>query len=502
MNPKRLLVLTILSVGIAIGSGFGNRDAGAAATTRIVDDNLACPGATYTSIQAAVNDSSPGDIVKVCAGTYNELVTVDKTLTIQGVQAGVDARTRAVPPISESIVGSGDGAFRIEADNVVIDGFTIQGVNVDQNSDPAALGSAIWMNPDGVNTHGGAQIRNNIIQNNVIGIELDNTGSLQARIERNLIQNNNETGADGGTGIDSNFVGVINAVIDSNKFAGNMNSAIDTFVGGSNITVSNNEFAANRRAIGWSSVTGSNITMNNIHNSTDSSTADVRIFGGVTGLTITCNDITNGAGRGIRMDNGFGTGLNSDVAINTNNIAGNAVAGLVVDSLTYLGVVHAEANWWGSPTGPTIASNPGGTGDKIVDPDGIVMYQPFLTSPASCAPDQCPNDPNKILAGACGCGVPDSPGCTTNRRDCEKFVEQQKKDFDKQQETDKKNFDKEEEAEKKAFDATHPTAAQRKAFEDEEKAERKTFENQQKTAKENFEQQNKANKEQCKSLPK
>jgi hypothetical protein len=61
-------------------------------------------------------------------------------------------------------------------------------------------------------TNGGHQIRNNIIQNNIIGIELDNDGTIQAKVARNLIQNNNQPGPDGGTGIDSNF-GLTNAVI-------------------------------------------------------------------------------------------------------------------------------------------------------------------------------------------------------------------------------------------------------------------------------------------------
>ena len=42
--------------------------------------------------------------------------------------------------------------------------------------------------------------------------------------------------------------------------------------------------------------------------------------------------------------------------------------------------MNAELNWWGSPTGPTIASNPGGTGQSIVDPGGQVDFTPFLTN--------------------------------------------------------------------------------------------------------------------------
>jgi hypothetical protein len=37
-------------------------------------------------------------------------------------------------------------------------------------------------------------------------------------------------------------------------------------------------------------------------------------------------------------------------------------------------------NWWGSHTGPTHSSNPGGTGDHVSD---YVLYAPFLTLPAA-----------------------------------------------------------------------------------------------------------------------
>ena len=520
MNYKKIAVVTTITLTLVLSVLM----LGGHKTRAAVGGPICNVPADYATIQGAVNDSGCTTI-NVAAGTYNEMVQVNRTVTLNGAQATVDARTRAVPVSSESVVGTGNGAFQILADNVVIDGFTIQGVTNPPNQPPfTGLGAGIWTNPGFSGTHGGHQIRNNIIRGNIIGIELDNDGMFQTTVQRNLIQNNNASGPDSGTGIDTNF-GLTNALIDSNTFAGNMNSGINNTSGvNASVIVSNNEFAANRRAIGWSFATASQITNNNIHNSTDSLTADVRLFGGVNGLTITCNDITNGAGRGIRMDEECGGSCpNSNISINTNNIAGNAVAGLVVDSLSYAGVLDAQGNWWGSATGPTIASNPGGSGDKIDDQDGVVMYSPFATSPNSCAPDQCPSDPNKILEGTCGCGVPDSPGCTTTKHECEKYVEQQKKDFDKQQEaakksfdqqqeTDKKNFEAQQKADKQAFDSTPHTQAQKKAFEEQQKAQKKTFDDNQKTARKNFEdnqkaakdafeQQNKANKEQCKTLP-
>ncbi len=403
MNIRKLAVLFGLALTIVIGSAASK--VAVAATLTVDDDLVQCPAATFTSISAAVAAANPGDTIKVCAGTYNELVQVDRTLTILGAQSSVDARTRAVPASSESVVGSGDGAFQILANNVVIDGFTIQGVNNPPNLPPfTGLGAGIWTNPGFSATNGGHQIRNNIIQNNIVGIFLNNDGTLATTVVHNRIQNNNNPGPASGTGIESEL-GLIKATIDSNKFVGNtVESAIDIF-GGSNITFSGNEFDSNRRAIGLEGVTSSAITGNNSHNSNDPATADIRIFGGVSSLSITCNNLANGLGRAIRInDAGFGGGPNSSITINKNNISGYPT-GLEENLGGYTGgfnSLDATSNWWGSSTGPTIASNLGGTGELIIDEDGVVKYSPFLTSVSSCAPvpqigpptnkDQCKKD--------------------------------------------------------------------------------------------------------------
>src|SRR6185503_12299468 len=113
----------------------------------------------------------------VADGTYNEQVQIDKTLTLKGAKAGVDARTRAA--VSESVIDNACGPVQIMADNVVVDGFTVQGSNLDPTAFPACFGAGIWTNPAYSGTQGGHQILNNIIQNNITGIELDNNGTFQ-----------------------------------------------------------------------------------------------------------------------------------------------------------------------------------------------------------------------------------------------------------------------------------------------------------------------------------
>ena len=95
------------------------------------------PG-TYATIQAAVNDAGCTTI-NVAAGTYTENVTIPRALILNGAKVGVDARTRSG---SESIIdGSGAANITITADNVTIDGFTLNG--------PISQGTAAIVMPIG-----------------------------------------------------------------------------------------------------------------------------------------------------------------------------------------------------------------------------------------------------------------------------------------------------------------------------------------------------------------
>jgi Ca2+-binding RTX toxin-like protein len=76
---------------------------------------------TFTTIQSAVNASHNGDTIILSAGTYVELVTVDKDVTIKGPNSGIPGDgTRG----AEAIV---DGGFYMHAAGATLDGLEVLG---------------------------------------------------------------------------------------------------------------------------------------------------------------------------------------------------------------------------------------------------------------------------------------------------------------------------------------------------------------------------------------
>ena len=368
---------------------------------RLLAAHVLSDSTVYATIQAAVDASPAGATITVDPGTYPEQVSIYKMLTLQGAQAGIDARSnvRAANPANASVLtgqlyadGTRSCSFYIAADDVTIDGFTVQ----DETVQDTSRGAGIAIAPG----HSGAHILNTIVQNNVSGLFLANASSTDpAVIQHNLFRNNNHNGDDGGRGIysDGGISGgnLTNVTIDSNAFYHNVGGWGTTYYESgislesqtpgsqSNIRITNNQFQENGKAILAWNVNGLLIQGNVITHETDQASGAVRFEGGVSNATITGNTIYDNSGPAMRTDSKTVPADESGFVVNNNNFYHNAYgygsnAAIMIVAGTYNGTFDLRNNWWGDPSGPGYVA---GTGDSLYTGRNSVVYSPWSTSP-------------------------------------------------------------------------------------------------------------------------
>ena len=371
------MTLTLLLVAQPASAALRLVDDDGAATA--ADCNAGAGGSASMTITTAIGLAVAGaDTVQVCPGTYAEKVTVNKAVVINGPKVGIDgaSSSRNVPANEALVTGSGAGAnvtsaFVVTANNVTIDGFTAQGQTLaaDQGEIVIAADKAA------------VTLRNNIIQNAIAGIVL---GSDFTTIQRNLIRNNNTPGTLSGNGIYSDqFVSggpQSGITIDGNTINGHLGGAIDllsTLEGSqSDFTITENVFDGNGNGFVFGNLSDSSFTRNVVTNSTASAVAGSK---SISNLLIAENVMQAGSTRAFRfVDIGIGTQPDTGVTLRCNTIKDFTQAGLAVETGVMGEALDARFNFWGDATGPAIASNPGGSGEVIEDPDTRVDYSSFL----------------------------------------------------------------------------------------------------------------------------
>ncbi|MBA7535381.1 hypothetical protein ES705_27634 [subsurface metagenome] len=356
----------------------------------------------YHTIQEAIDDesTSAGDTIEVAAGTYSEAVLIDKQLILNGANA------------SKSIIDGGETtAITISADDVTVDGFTLDGgITLDDSS----------------NTISGGTISNNIItgaDNPDEPIKAENgillgwdygKGVDWITIENNIIKNNRCKGIRfacpikyiswGGTTPGNSHITVCNNEIKDNK------AGMDTYGPGpntiiDNIISDNVNAGMNLRFDDGDVVTGNIITNNTgpgitlcqvtntvVENNSVSGHQSIDIAGGSgiagskgSGIqilkasednTIRFNDIyDNNYGVFIRSKQGLQPSGNS---INRNNIHGNKTYGILNALIDPLVPVDATNNWWGIGSTDENAGKPGEGGNNNVSVN--VDYEPWSNS--------------------------------------------------------------------------------------------------------------------------
>src|SRR5262245_13785405 len=325
------------------------------ATLFVDDDRNQYPAAGFTSIQAAVDAASAGDVIRVAPGLYNEVVTVKKdNLTLIG--SGPVVAQRTGDPNQESVVRavSADplGVINLWANNVVLRGFTV-GAGVDYAGHPFpgnTLGPGIFTHPE----FSGYVIKDNLVQgNNPIdndphapsgGLHLNSNGAYPTVVQGNAFKNH--TAESHGDGVYSELA-VHNAAITGNYFEGNVHYSVDFAGAAQPLPLFVRDYGIKLHYEPSSDVVVRNNTIvlsggvlvqyarriDVSHNTIDDATrTGVYVGGHVHGVTVANNSL-NGA---VAVDNMFRRGKHTGIFVGTLDIRG-PIQDVVVSGNTITG---------------------------------------------------------------------------------------------------------------------------------------------------------------------
>jgi hypothetical protein len=300
----------------------------------------------FATITEAIEDSETGATINVTAGTYEELIIIDKPITLQGATASVNKNGYSVPAAYnwdttiESVIQNPDSdtigtVVDIVSDDVVFEGFVVQSLNRITNNQ----GNLVRLNATTGNAHDGdsveSTLNNIIIRNNIIGpnTNISDQDGTQGRMGLYFASPN----------YPGDERGITNTLVTGNKIFDSKGNGNNIFVWGA---------AESYISPGLADYNGTIIEDNEI---SGSHRTGIEISGGVSGLIIQNNDIHNNRGLTGEEDNlKYGNGIliirmgsdkssedalgSSNLSITGNNIYDNEKNGI------YLGPFNKNHN--------------------------------------------------------------------------------------------------------------------------------------------------------------
>lgn len=327
-----VLVHVTGSTGTVVSHGTGTHASGA---------DCAHPG--FTSIQAAIDALPAGSEILVCSGTYAENLVVTKSVTLRGAQTGSAGPARS--GAEEAVVAPATGnALRVNADDVVFDGFTIQGVN-----DTAIV--------SGGNYGGGSHrvaIRNNRVLDVHAGSGLYTNGDpVSGRVYDWTVSDNLFRNIESPIGSGINLWKVTGGTISGNRVESSAFGGIQTN-GGIDVSIDGNTVVGTaHNGINVAQAQNVAVTHNQVTDANGSATADeagLTLYGGSQDVTFACNRVDGNGSQGFSTASAIALPL-SGVRVFHNefavaaNLSHNLAQGLSIGS-----------NWYGGAA-PTVAGS-------------------------------------------------------------------------------------------------------------------------------------------------
>lgn len=327
--------------------------------------NTTGAGGCHTSIQTAINAAAAGDTIDVAAGTYNELVNVNKAnLALVGAAgAAIDHP------------GAGFAVLTVAANGVTVSGLSVTSSPTGPN---AAKDFLVFVAGDGATLSNLVLNHQRTVGGAPIAVASDSDGLLVS----------GGTVTSGWNGIITVGVGPwIGVEISGVTFNTNGGEFAILMHSGTDFVVRQNTFNSGPLIVAQLII--ENIAEVTVENNVFLGGAPLGIHVGnfhfganvvMDSVTIRDNAISGATTAGILLATTLNNnGENPNVIVLGNEITANAL-GLRNSALST--VPLASLNWWGSATGPIHALNPVGTGNGI---DGnTVVYQAWCVAASPC----------------------------------------------------------------------------------------------------------------------
>ncbi|HET9223953.1 MAG TPA: DUF11 domain-containing protein, partial [Roseiflexaceae bacterium] len=370
--------LRMLDFDLSIGMFSGAGGADAFNNTRIVNNYIR----VATDLNATVAPADVNQNIGIHFSFGTNQTIQGNTIEIPGNGVSDSANNRLATDVGMQSNTSGGSVY----DGLLIDNNTIRVLNA-QSANPERI-IGIWENSHGHTSD--IAVSNNHFVNAAAG----NNSALNMQTAFRVTSHSSST-----TLVSYTSNTVAGANVGFGWLAG------QNFAGNQPVRLWANTLTNNATGVLIQSDGLANLNGNRIEGS--GSGSGVRVVSGQLAASgsaanaVQANFIRNGSGDGIRIEGGAGAigtiygndlsgnalairinaGGSGAIAANCNRIQGNTTAGLRNDSTRF---VDATLNWWGSASGPTHSSNPGGTGQLVQAAPAVVDLLPFAPGASPC----------------------------------------------------------------------------------------------------------------------
>lgn len=315
----------------------------------------------HLTIQNAIDLANPADVINVAAGAYTESLSINKSLTLNGAKTGIAYSGRTFGNGNESTL---TGDISITAANVTVNGFSL--------TNPAGT-RCIYVASTGNHTDIIDNIFNDVGNGtsnlNVYPIYLSD-GADNVNIIGNSLSNiyaNGKTDAAIFLGDSIGPDSFDNITIQDNLIFDVYSTGLIRYWGAYGILANH-------------SSTNLHILNNNIHNVEGEWAHGIGLEGNSLNAVVTGNQLSYLIDHKTPTD-AYAIFFETNSSYNTVDVSNNSFdnvlggVGIHPDMFPLTSSVTAQNNWWGTASGPTHASNPGGTGAIASD---SVNFDPWV----------------------------------------------------------------------------------------------------------------------------